>query len=128
MMNKEVNWLKKTVAQGLGKLVVLRLSNQPPEEMIAATAEIWVQALLTQKLDGGWQESEDKWRIEQGFMQLCAECERFPAPKMLLERLPKRKIPELPTPAPRPLTREEKHRHQAFCQQLREIIRGNRVR
>lgn len=103
-------WLRVAIAQGLGKLVVLRLANQPPEEMIKATAEVWVQVILNQRIYGGWIESEDKWRIEQAFMRLCAECERFPAPKALLDRLPKRKVIELPKPEHKPPSPEQQQR------------------
>lgn len=115
-------WLKKVVAQGLGKLVVLRLANQPPEEMIKATAEVWVQVILSQRLYGGWQEKEDKWRIEQAFMRLCAECERFPAPKMLLDRLPNRKIAELPPPEPKPLTPARREQLAKMFAKLKGVI------
>ncbi|ACA32314.1 conserved hypothetical protein [Histophilus somni 2336] len=119
-------WLKRTVAQGLGKLVVLRLANQPPEEMIKATAEVWVQVILSQRIYGGWQEKEDKWRIEQAFMRLCAECERFPAPKMLLDRLPKRKTLELPPPQPKPLTPEQQAHVSKMLNEWRGVLNAKR--
>lgn len=39
-------------------------------------------------------------------MQLGADCDRFPSPKMLLDRLPKRKVLALPAPEPKEITPE----------------------
>lgn len=122
------NWLRATIAKGLAGLVVLRLSGQPPEDMIIKTAEIWVKAILHQKIYNGWNEQDDKWRIEEAFLTLYAECDRFPSPKMLLERLPKRKVLTLPEPKITVLTPEERERNLAFCQQFRKILGAARVR
>ncbi|WP_155295594.1 hypothetical protein [Pasteurella multocida] len=46
-------WLRATVAKGLAGLVVLRLPGQPPEDMITKTAEIWIKAILHQKIFNG---------------------------------------------------------------------------
>lgn len=121
-------WLRATIAKGLAGLVVLRLQGQPPEDMITKTAEIWVKAILHQKIFNGWNEQEDKWRIEEAFLTLYAECDRFPSPKMLLERLPKRRILALPEPKITVLTAEERERNLAFCQQFRKILGAARVR
>lgn len=124
---QNTQWLKATIAKGLAGFIVLRLPNQPPEEMITKTAEIWLQAILHKKLYNGWNESEDKWRIEQAFLNLYAECERFPSPKMLLERLPARKVLALPEPVYQ-MTAQDKARHRQMCQQMREILGAVRVR
>ena len=121
-------WLRATIAKGLAGLVVLRLQGQPPEDMITKTAEIWVKAILHQKIFNGWNEQEDKWRIEEAFLTLYSECDRFPSPKMLLERLPKRRVLALSEPKITVLTAEERERNLAFCQQFRKILGAARVR
>lgn len=119
MSNK--NWLNATIAQGLGGLVLLRLPNQPPEELIKQTAKVWVIALESVKLYGGWNEEDDKWRIEKGFQCLYAECDRFPAPKMLIERMPKRKAVEaLPAPA---LSDEQVARNLARLAKIKRLVK-----
>ncbi|OBP35178.1 hypothetical protein A6J59_004140 [Pasteurella multocida] len=121
-------WLKSVIAKGLAGLIVLRLPNQPSEDTIAKTAEIWVKTILHQKIFNGWNEQDDKWRIEEAFLTLYAECDRFPSPKMLLERLPKRRVLALPEPKITVLTAEERERNLAFCQQFRKMLGAARVR
>ncbi|BFU64735.1 hypothetical protein [Rodentibacter abscessus] len=116
-------WLKETIAKGLGGLVVLRLANTPPEEVIKDTAKIWTLVISRQPNYGGWDEVQDKWRIEEGFMRLYAECEYFPSPKMLIDRLPKRKQPEVYL-IERKLTQAEKQRMAENCRKLRELLNG----
>lgn len=125
-MDNAPKWLRVSVAKGLGKLLLLRLANQPAEEMITATAEVWVQVMLSQRLYGGWDEAQDKWRIEEAFMRLCAECERFPVPKNLLDFLPKRKTPELPKPEPKPLTPEQQAKVAAMLKEFRGMLNAKR--
>lgn len=127
MNNPNHQWLKATIAKGLAGLVVLRLPNQPPEEMITKTAEIWVKAILHQKIHNGWNAEQDQWRIEHAFLTLYAQCDRFPSPKMLLERLPARKILALPEQTYQ-MTDEERQLNQQFCQQMKAILRGVYVR
>lgn len=115
-------WLRATIAKGLAGLVVLRLQGQPPEDMITKTAEIWVKAILHQKIFNGWNEQEDKWRIEEAFLTLYSECERFPSPKMLLDRMPKRIVLALPEPEMTVLTQEERERNIQFCQQFKQML------
>lgn len=119
-MNKITpQWLKSAVSQGIAGLVLLRLPNQPPEEMITKTAQVWLLALNKHQT---WHESEDKWRIEDGFARLYGECDRFPNPKMLLERMPKRKPPlELP---PKEMTDEDWTRQQANIKRLKERLKA----
>ncbi len=114
-------WLNVSIAQGLAGLVLLRLPNTPPEDMIKATAKVWVTALTTVKLYGGWNEVEDKWRIESAFTRLYAECDRFPSPKMLIERLPKRKVLELPEPQ---ITKEQQEINRQRIAALIRTVRG----
>lgn len=95
----ENKWLNSAIAQGLAGMVLLRLPNQPPEDMIAATAKVWVKVISQIKLYNGWNEQDDKARIEQAFLRLYAECDRFPTPKQFLDRLPPRKtVQALPQP------------------------------
>lgn len=122
-MEQDLNWLNAAIAKGLMGLVTLRLPNTPPEEIIVKTAQIWVLA-LTKGLGNTWNEEDDLWRIENAFMRLYADCDRFPSPKMLIERLPKRKEQPLALLTREP-TQEERNRHQAWIKKIKEMIHGH---
>lgn len=118
------DWLNAVIAKGLMGLVALRLPNTPPEEIIVKTAQIWVLA-LTKGLGTKWEKKRDTPRIEKAFMRLYAECDRFPNPKMLIERLP-RDYPET-LMIERKITEEDRKRASEMCQKLREILTGVKI-
>lgn len=120
MSDTNPKWLKSAVSKGLAGLVLLRLPNTPPEELIQQTAKVWLLAITQTKLFNGWNEQDDKWRIEKAFLQLYAECDRFPSPKMLIERLPKRVVLELPEPT---LTAEQQQRNAENWRKLKEFLK-----
>lgn len=124
-MGNDNSWLNEAIAQGLMGLVALRLPNTPPEEVIVKTAKIWVLA-LTKGCGGQWVEDEDRWRIEKAFVRLYADCEFFPSPKMLIERLPKRKQPEV-FMLERKVTDEERLRTQQMCKKMMAILKGVKI-
>ncbi|TCJ95937.1 hypothetical protein EV694_1940 [Volucribacter psittacicida] len=87
-------WLQDTIINGLSRLIVLRLQNCPPEDAVELTVKVWLEA-ITFKFPH-LEEKLDRKRIEQAFLKLCCECERFPTPSMLIERMPPREIIALP--------------------------------
>lgn len=92
MENNE--FIRVAVSKGLAELVTLRLAGTPSEDMIIMTASTWCKVLDNCKPSNGWIETEDLWRIEKAFTKLLVECERWPAPRLLLDRLPSRKSVE----------------------------------
>ena len=104
MVNNKPNlppeiWLRTEVGTGLQRLFVLRLPSGPfTEQELLANAEIWLQALLDRPIT--WSETLDRQRVAQAFLTLAAECERWPNPKTLWDRLGPRFEP-LTLPAPR---------------------------
>lgn len=110
-------WLKNTVITGIQKLVVLRLPNTPPESAIVATASVWINVL--QGMHVRWEQHLDQTRIEQAFRVLCARCDKWPAPKHLIDALPVRVMP-----APLPPPKIDKKTHQSNIKKLRAVLQS----
>lgn len=90
-------WIRAEISLGLARLLVLRLPGYPPEDMITQTAMVWVEAILDAPM--GWDEALDRPRIRRAFTTLTRTCDRWPAPKTLLDHLPPRpELPKLPEP------------------------------
>ena len=103
------------ILTGLQKLMMLRPDGAPPNNGIKLTASVWMEAMASLPIK--WDEQRDAGRISQGFSRLLAEIERWPTPKMLIERLPPRK--ELPKLGHKEnLSPEEKRRGQENLRKL----------
>jgi hypothetical protein len=100
---KDLSWLREAIGNGLMRMYSLRLKGAPAEDMIDVVAEVWLDAVMD--LNKDWQESLDYPRIEKAFTRLIQLYGEWPAPKMLIEELPPRKLPKLLQPAP--LSHEE---------------------
>jgi len=87
------DWLRWEVGEGLQKLLSLRLQGAPPVDAVLGTAQVWLEALMAAPIS--WQEVQDRQRVRTGFARLCIECDRWPAPRHLLQQLPDRQ-PEYP--------------------------------
>lgn len=93
-MDKPVpDFVNNEIVRGLQKLMMLRLQGAPPEEGIELVAVVWIEALMA--LPIGWDEQQDQGRIQAAFVKLISDTERWPPPKMLIERLPPRPEPKL---------------------------------
>lgn len=80
---------------GLGRALLLRLNNTPPEDTIEAVIQVWFEVITG--LSVAWDEELDAGRITRGFRVVLAKVDRFPTPKQLIEALPPRKpLPALP--------------------------------
>lgn len=86
-------FVRREVLRGLQKLAALRLQGAPPREGIKLTAAVWLEAIATLRI--GWDRQQDAGRITAAFAQLAVDAERWPPPKMLIERLPPRPEPKL---------------------------------
>lgn len=115
-------FVQHEVLRGLQKLVALRLQGAPPEEGIKLTAAVWLEAMAA--LPIGWDKQQDAGRITAAFAQLALDAERWPPPKMLIERLPKR--PPLPQLAyDRTPTPEEEARGKENLKKIYQIIQNS---
>ncbi|MCX8016636.1 MAG: hypothetical protein N2690_01845 [Rhodocyclaceae bacterium] len=98
-------WLVAEVAEGIQRLLVLRLEGCPPADAVEAVALAWADTLAVR--GGRWEEALDAPRIRAAFRGLAAHATRWPAPAALWEHLPARpKPPSLPPPLPTPEERE----------------------
>jgi len=109
-------WFRAEIATGLQTLIVLRLQNAPAADTTRATAEVWVATLWRRPID--WRQDKDTRRIRTAFQRIAADCDRWPAPKTLLARLPS-KIEDLYLPEP-PISQQQRDRNRA---KLAELLR-----
>lgn len=111
-------WLVAEVAEGVQRLLVLRLEGCPSADTVQAVALAWADALWLRA--GRWSAQEDAPRLRQAFRALAAHATRWPAPADLWEHLPPRPEPprlELPPPTP-----QERERIRAMLQQARQKL------
>ena len=94
MMSPGVN---NALSDGLQRTLAMRLSGHPPADAADGMFQAWVAAFDALPL--AWDDSRDVPRICTAFARLWADCDKWPAPKMLIERLP---------PIPEPLKLEAK--------------------
>ena len=122
-MGRDNQWLKPVLAKGVAMLLLLRLKNSPTEDVIQPTLEVWYRVITHKK---EWDMTLDKPRFEAAFMQLGQTCDWFPTPKQLLEALPGREYPELPSPPPKSVEEmaQEKAKMESNLQRLKAILRG----
>ncbi|OLO06858.1 hypothetical protein BTW08_15290 [Salinicola sp. MH3R3-1] len=87
-MSQPAQWFRDEIAQGLARLVVLRLQNAPWEDDIAYTQQAWVDTLWAKPI--GWDAELDTRRVRTAFQRLAGNATRWPAPRMLIEAMPDR--------------------------------------
>ncbi len=119
------DFARRETIRGLQKLVMLRLQGAPPEEGIELVAAVWLEALASLKI--GWEEQHDQGRIQAAFSRLIADAERWPPPKMLIERIPPRPPPKA-LPHYRYTTPEEEALGHENLKQLYQIIKQSLVK
>ncbi len=120
MSEQAPGWLVAEVADGIQRLLVLRLEGCPPADAVEAVALAWADCLMTRGIR--WREPMDVPRIRHAFRMLAAQSERWPAPKAFWEWLPARPEPQkLPAPPP---SEEEKELVRTMLASLRETIGG----
>ncbi|WP_369951952.1 hypothetical protein [Ralstonia syzygii] len=108
-------WLEREIARGLQGLLALRLMGAPADDSVTLTLDIWLAALEGHAVT--WSEQLDAERIRQAFRGLYRTCDRWPAPKHLLDNLGNRDPPKS-LPAPR-MSEAQRQRNSA---RLREIV------
>ena len=80
-------WLRNEILDGLSRLMTLSLDRQPAFDVIEGTAHAWLQAVTYQR---EWTQSADQLRVRAAFRWLAGNCTSWPAPRQLIEALPKR--------------------------------------
>ena len=109
------DWIRREIAEGMQKLLVLRLPGTPPEDAIVVTATVWMEALLSMSIR--WDESLDAHRIRRAFSLLIRGCDRWPAPKHLIENLGNRDPPRA-LPGPK-LSEEQRQKNLQRIQEMK---------
>lgn len=111
-------WLVAEVAEGVQRLLVLRLEGYPSADTVQAVALAWADAIWIRA--GCWTLEQDAPRLRQAFRALAAHATRWPAPAQLWEHLPPRpEPPRLERPLPTP---QERERIRAMLQQVRQKL------
>ncbi|GAB4112868.1 MAG: hypothetical protein Fur0019_19290 [Tibeticola sp.] len=108
-------WLVAEVAEGIQRLLVLRLDGCPPADAVEAVALAWADTLMVR--GGRWEEDVDAPRIREAFRRLAAYAQRWPAPAAIWEHVPAR--PEPPKLPPPMVSEEDKQRALRMLAELR---------
>ncbi|MEW5790014.1 MAG: hypothetical protein ACOY4L_09025 [Pseudomonadota bacterium] len=114
MSEAATGWLVAEVAEGIQRLLVLRLDGCPPADAVEAVALAWADALMVR--GGAWREDLDAPRLREAFRRLAAHSTRWPAPAEIWQHLPARpEPPRLAPPAPDP------HERQRIAQMIADL-------
>lgn len=112
-------WLVAEVAEGIQRLLVLRLDGCPPADAVEAVALAWADALVVR--GGLWQDALDAQRIREAFRRLAAHATRWPAPADIWQHMPAR--PEPVKLEPPKMSDEDRARALRMLAELREKMR-----
>tara|TARA_B100000700_G_C15038220_1_gene853874 strand:+ start:393 stop:773 length:381 start_codon:yes stop_codon:yes gene_type:complete len=115
-MTQPAQWFRNDVADGVMRLLVLRLPGAPWEDEAEYTTQTWIEVLWAAPI--GWDAERDSQRLRQAFTRLAGQIDRWPAPRQLLERLPDR--PQQARLAKPPMSQAKRQANQA---RLRDMMR-----
>lgn len=118
----QINQLPKSisnaVANGLKRLLVLRMEGAPSSDDMAAVLQVWLEALACGKR---WEDGDDA-RVRAAFLKLCQTCTRWPQPAQLLNVLPPKDSP-LALPE-QPMSAAERAKQDAWLSEMVAMITG----
>ena len=118
----QINQLPKSVsnavANGLKRLLVLRMEGAPSSDDMAAVLQVWLEALAC----GRQWEDDDSARVKSAFLRLCQTCVRWPQPAQLLASMPPKDSP-LALPEPQ-MSAEERAKQDAWLDDMVAMITG----
>lgn len=117
-INQLPKGVSNAVANGLKRLLVLRMEGAPSSDDMAAVLQVWLEALACDK---HWEDDDDA-RVRAAFLRLCQTCMRWPQPAQLLNVLPPKDSP-LALPEP-PMSAEERAKQDAWLTELVAMITG----
>lgn len=90
-------WFHNAVVDGVQRLHVLSLQGTPAAETVTLTAQVWIDTLW--HTPRRWQEARDLPRLQEAFRTIAGRAERWPAPRAVLDNLPRAPdLPQLPAP------------------------------
>jgi hypothetical protein len=115
-------WFMAELATGLQKLISLSLNGSPAMETIQLTAVSWAETLWAAPI--GWHSELDAERIQQAFLRIMRDIERWPAPKHLLNYLPQRPQPVHPLLSAPQMSEERRMENQARVAELVAMVKG----
>lgn len=107
-------WLEREIARGLQGLIALRLSGAPADDSVTLTLDVWLAAI--ESLSVNWNEQLDAERVRRAFRTLYRICDRWPPPKVFLDKLGSRDPPKA-LPPPR-ITEEQRKKNVALLREL----------
>ncbi|TCS70695.1 hypothetical protein EDC61_11422 [Sulfuritortus calidifontis] len=119
MSDAAPGWLVAEVAEGIQRLLVLRLDGCPPADAVEAVALAWADALIVRGV--AWDEALDAPRLREAFRRLAAHCTRWPAPAAIWEHMPAR--PEQAKLPPPKVSDEDRKRALRMLAELRDKLR-----
>ncbi|WP_052231383.1 hypothetical protein [Tepidimonas taiwanensis] len=97
-------WLLELVKARMERLVILGLDGRPLGRAMGEVVRLWAQIIAARLPQAD--AALDAPRLHAAFDALEAACERWPAPKQLLDALPAR--PEPPRLPPPPMSEDER--------------------
>lgn len=110
--------VRDAILDGLSALHLLRLPNAPAHARMEEVTGVWLAVLEAHCRH--WTPERDKGRMEAAFMRMCAEAERWPTPRQIIDRIPPRKpLPQLPKPK---RTAEQNRRLMDLTRQLATVL------
>lgn len=113
-------WLVAEVAEGIQRLLVLRLDGAPPADAVEAVALAWADALLVR--GSAWVEHLDAQRAREAFRRMAANVDRWPPPARIWEFMPARQQKKaLPVP---PVSDEARARVRAMLADIAQKLRS----
>jgi hypothetical protein len=117
MKTEAPDWFRRAVADGLKVLVALSLPGEPALDLMPATKRLWVHLLWN--CNRAWQ-PDDAARVLEAFTVLATRIDRWPAPRQLLDALPRRPRPQPALPAPK----ADPEKARRYIEQMRRMLRG----
>lgn len=109
-------WFRRAVADGLKVLVALSLPGEPALDLMPATKRLWIHLLWNS--NRAWQ-AEDAARLLEAFTLLATRIDRWPAPRQLLDAVPRRKAPPaLSGP------RADRETAREYLNKMRDMLKG----
>lgn len=122
-MSEAPGWLVAEVAEGIQRLLVLRLEGCPPADAVEAVALAWADALLVR---GRWEQQRDAGRLRQAFRSLAAHVQRWPAPAELWAHLPAAQEPMRLAAPPTPPSAEQRARIAQMLAEMKAAMTSGR--
>lgn len=112
-------WLGEIVKYHIERLRLLNLDGAPLGKSMGVVTVIFAESITASA--SGWDESLDAWRLRQAFIQLEKHCDRWPSPRMVIDRMPPRIYPRA---LPKPRTEAMRQAGLQALRELRDKLRG----